>query len=47
MARHKKKSRWKKVLAITLGVLTIFLVAGGLVRLVDVPGRQRDGDESE
>ncbi|MFY9858173.1 MAG: LCP family protein, partial [Exiguobacterium chiriqhucha] len=30
MARHKKKSRWKKVLAITLGVLTIFLVAGGL-----------------
>ncbi|KGI86340.1 trascriptional regulator [Exiguobacterium mexicanum] len=30
MARHKKKSRWKKVLAIMLGVLTIFLVAGGL-----------------
>ncbi|WP_114167038.1 LCP family protein [Exiguobacterium sp. TNDT2] len=30
MARHKKKSNWKKVLMITLGVLTVFLVAGGL-----------------
>lgn len=30
MARHKQKSRWKRVLAITIGILAIFFIAGGL-----------------
>jgi len=30
MARHRKKSSWKKWILVTLGVMTVFLVAGGL-----------------
>ncbi|WP_214816633.1 LCP family protein [Exiguobacterium sp. s59] len=30
MAKHQKKSRWKLILGITAGVLTLMLVAGGL-----------------
>lgn len=30
MAKHKKTSRWKLVLGITIGVLAVILVAGGL-----------------
>lgn len=30
MAKHQKKSKWKWILGITVGVLTLMLVAGGL-----------------